>query len=112
MGQEAANSTVGQEMDRDSLRQYVLALGVQARRFKNYPLLAKSRGESGTSTIDLEIGLGPPRVVLAHSSGYPLLDEEALAMLQQAAAHTSLPEILHGRNVRVSVPVRFDLESE
>ena len=111
-GEEVAALENDSAVDRDSLRQYVLALGVQARHFKNYPALARSRGESGTSTIALEIGFGPPSAVLVHSSGHPLLDEEALTMLRQAAAHTRLPAALQGRRVRISVPVRFDSESE
>lgn len=111
-GEKATASENDPAVDRDSLRRYVLALGIQARRFKNYPAQAKSRGESGTSTIDLEIGFGPPGATLAHSSGYPLLDEEAMTILRQAAAHTALPEALQGRRVRISVPVRFDSEGE
>jgi protein TonB len=49
------------------------------------------------------------QVLLAHSSGYEVLDREALQMMTRAAAAASLPDALRGRAFAVSLPVVFDL---
>jgi protein TonB len=98
----------------DALRQYRVSLASAARRFKRYPPLARERGWEGTVEVALNVRAGRtlPEVVLMQSSGRELLDEQALAMVSQAARVTPLPEGLRGGGFRVLLPVRFSLESE
>jgi protein TonB len=94
------------------MRHYRLSLASAARRFKRYPALAKERGWEGTVevAINLNASLPVPDVVLVHSSGRSVLDEQALEMMLQAARVTALPEGLKGRDFRVLLPVKFSLD--
>jgi protein TonB len=96
----------------DDLRQYRLSLAIAARRFKRYPALARERGWEGTAEVALSFSalLPAPQIDLATSSGSPLLDEHALAMISRAARITALPEGLKGRDLRVLLPVKFSLD--
>jgi protein TonB len=98
----------------DDLRQYRLSLAISARRFKRYPVLARERGWEGTAEVALNVNalLPVPEVVLVRSSGQIVLDEQALAMMTQAARVTSLPQSLQGRDFRVLLPVKFSLEGD
>jgi len=98
----------------DDLRQYRLSLASAARRFKRYPALASQRGWEGTVEVALNVSaLAPvPEVVLVRSSGRGVLDEQALAMLAQAARVTALPEGLKARDFRIVLPVQFSLDND
>lgn len=99
----------------DALRQYrlALALALEARRFKRYPRLARERGWEGTVEVVVLVG-GPAglagTVQLQRSSGYGLLDDQGLEMLNRALAATPLPEALRGRELRLVLPIEFKLE--
>lgn len=96
----------------DALREYRLALAVQARRFRRYPALARERGQEGTAeiTISVTAALAAPQVGLATSSGHVELDTQALEMMRQAALAAPLPGGLRGRDFRVVLPVLFSLD--
>lgn len=96
----------------DGLRQYRLALAREARRFKRYPTLARERGWEGAPEVVVSISRlqALPNVALNRSSGYPLLDEQAMEMISQAVRLVALPEALQGRDIRVPVAVRFALD--
>jgi protein TonB len=96
------------------LSQYSISLGKSLRRFKRYPALASERGWEGTAEITLTFNalLPIPEVVLFHSSGQAVLDEQALAMMTQAVRVTSLPESLKGRDFRVTKSVKFSLDDD
>ena len=51
-----------------------------------------------------------PQLSLLRSSGHALLDEQAVSMIEQAAAATALPDSLQGRDFRVLLPIDFSLE--
>jgi len=53
-----------------------------------------------------------PELVLVRSSGRSVLDEQALAMLAQAARVTALPEGLKARDFRIVLPVQFSLDND
>lgn len=94
----------------DGLRQYRQALAREARRYRQYPLLARSRGWEGTVEVRVQISGGQsPVVALARSSGHRLLDERALEMMAQAILVAVLPESLRGQSFSVPVPVQFVL---
>jgi protein TonB len=94
------------------LRQFRLALAVEARRFRRYPDAAERAGLTGTAEVRVTVDTGASsrRVDLHRSSGHALLDTAALEMLLQAAVRTVLPETLQGRNFVVVLPVVFEAE--
>lgn len=98
----------------DELRQYRVALAIAARRFKRYPPLARERGWQGSVEVALSSSNSAPRpqLTLSRSSGHVALDEQALAMIEQAAANTLLPEDLRGRNFRLLLPIEFSLDDD
>ncbi|MRD73115.1 TonB family protein [Rhodocyclus tenuis] len=109
----SAPSAAREGVSADAMREYRLALAIQARRFKRYPALARERVWEGVAEIAVAGGLaGVPLVSLARSSGYRVLDEQALDMLGRAAQATPLPDALRGREFRLVVPVRFSLDSD
>jgi protein TonB len=112
-GTKAAAVASREGVSADALRQYRVSLASAARRFKRYPPLARERGWEGTVEVALNVSSGRavPEVVLMQSSGRELLDEQALAMVSQAARVTPLPEGLGGGGFRVLLPVRFSLEN-
>jgi protein TonB len=98
----------------DDLRQYRLSLATSARRFKRYPALARERGWEGTVEVALKgNALSPvPEVILVHSSGHGILDEQAMETIKQAARVTSLPDGMKGRDFRMPFAVEFNLEAD
>lgn len=109
-GQAAAREGVGA----DDLRQYRVALAIAARRFKRYPPLARERGWEGRVEVAVSVSAWQrgPQSSLVHSSGHAALDEQALSMIEKAAATTMLPESLKGRDFRVLLPIEFTLEDD
>lgn len=97
----------------DELRQYRMALAIAARRFRHYPPVAREGSWEGRVDVELSAsaGLGVPRVSLVRSSGHRALDEQALSMVEQAAAVTRLPDGLQGIELRVLLPIEFSLET-
>lgn len=97
----------------DSLRDYRMALAIEARRFKRYPPLARERGWQGTAEAAVTgSSVGAPLVSLQRSSGHAALDEQTLDMVRRATLATPLPEALRGRDFRVLLPVRFSLDDD
>jgi protein TonB len=96
----------------DDLRQYRVSLASAARRFKRYPALAREQGWEGTVEVAIRFrsALPAPEVALVRSSGRDLLDEQAVAMLAQAARTTALPEGLRGLDFEIPLPVKFSLD--
>ncbi len=98
-------------LDPNGLRQYRLALAVQARRFMRYPPRAREAGWSGRTEVRIDVASSgvprPPEV--ARSSGYETLDAAAMEMVGRAVQRAGVPESLRGRAFSVVVPVEFDL---
>lgn len=99
-------------IDADGVRQYRIDLASAARRFRVYPAVARARGWEGT--VELAIASGPlvsvPVIRVTRSSGHPVLDEQAVSMLSQAVRVAPLPDSLRGRELNISLPIRFSLE--
>lgn len=108
----AAPPPAQEAISADALRQYLLALSPEVRRFKRYPVLARERGWEGEVEITIGLGRmqGPPAIAIRRSSGYPILDEQAKTMLAQAVRLVAVPEPLRGKEIEVAVPVRFSLD--
>jgi protein TonB len=104
----------GGGLDADGVRQYRMALAVEARRFKRYPARALADEISGTVEVRVAVAAGgqSQEVALARSSGYGALDEAALDMLRKAAPRTAVPELLRRRAFVINLPVVFDVASE
>ena len=99
------------EEDPDGVRQFRLALAREARRYRHYPVRARERGLTGTAEVILSYGTAElPEIMIGRSSGYEILDRQALTTLSQAAASAPLPDRLRGHAIKISVPVSFSLE--
>ncbi|MDW8469877.1 MAG: TonB family protein [Burkholderiales bacterium] len=98
----------------NTLAQYRIALMEAARAFRRYPRLARENNWQGRVTVRVAIAPGGAlaAVAVASSSGYPVLDQQALDMLRSAQARTPVPPALRGREFSVEIPVIFDLREE
>ena len=95
----------------EGLRQYRFALAREARRHRQYPPLARSRGWEGVAEVRVEVNPGQhPAVALSRSSGHELLDTQALEMMRLAIVSAILPDTLRGYSFSVPVPISFSLE--
>ncbi len=97
--------------DADGIRAYRIGLAREARAHRQYPLLARERGWTGTAEVRVDVSReGQPRqILLARSSGHDILDREAVQMMSRAAASATLPDSLRGRAFAVRLPVVFDI---
>jgi protein TonB len=80
-------------------------------RYQRYPRIAQLRGWEGTTQVQLVVSTAGKMVSAAilHSSGFEVLDNQALEMVQQAAPLPRPPESLRGREFTVMVPIVFKL---
>lgn len=109
----AAAAAQSDAVDAGSLDQYRLALISAARRYKRYPAQAMERGWQGKVEIRLVIG-GDGRIRSASvrtSSGYGILDQQALDMITKGKTLAQIPAALRGKDFFVDVPVIFDLQA-
>lgn len=109
MGDAAAVGGAIGSADQDLYRG---TLARHARRLKRYPPLARERGWQGTVEIEVSAhhGAAGPLFRVQRSSGYALLDQQALELMAQAARLVVLPDSLRRTGFRFVVPVayRFD----
>jgi len=100
------------ETSLDGVRQYRLNLAREARRFKRYPPLARQRGWEGVVIVLVSaVAGGPvPQVSLSQSSGYELLDQEALELVLQAVRVAAVPENLRHRQFGLALPIHYRLD--
>jgi protein TonB len=86
-------------------------IALQLQRHKGYPAAAIARNETGTSVVAFT--LDRRGVVVAsrvtQSSGYPALDQEALATVKRAAPFPMPPESVPGESFDFTVPFPFRL---
>ncbi|AYV48688.1 energy transducer TonB [Caulobacter flavus] len=85
-----------------------LILG-RLKAYKRYPRRAQSAGQEGVVHIAFTVDRGG-RVLsarVAKGSGYPLLDDEALATIRRASPMPPPPEEVPGDPVEVLAPVEF-----
>ncbi|MGC2520094.1 MAG: TonB family protein [Burkholderiales bacterium] len=99
--------------DAGTLDQYRLALIDAAGRYKRYPVQAMENGWQGRVEIRLVIGVnGMIRTAgVKTSSGYRILDDQAMDMVKKAKPLTQIPSALRGREFTVDIPVIFDLQT-
>lgn len=94
------------------LERYRQRLGELLARQHEYPRIAALRGWEGEVRLRLKVArkgnlLG---VVLDHSSGFDVLDQHAMAMLENLASLPPLPDALEANEIQVVVPVNYKLK--
>ena len=91
---------------------YRQRLGELFARHQEYPRVAAMRGWEGEVRLRLKVArkgnlIG---VALDRSSGFDVLDQHALAMLEQLASLPPLPEALDANEIQVVVPINYKLK--
>jgi protein TonB len=91
--------------------QYRMQLIDEARRHKRYPPLARENNWQGDVRVGVAIAAnGRPSVTLRGSSGYEVLDRQALEMFTQAARAVPIPPALRGKEFALEVRAVYGLE--
>jgi protein TonB len=80
-------------------------------RNKRYPQAARVQRAQGVVVLAFSIDRGGHvlKSAVKNSSGYPVLDEEALQLLQRAQPFPPAPAEVPGANISLNVPIRFDV---
>ncbi|MBS1132074.1 MAG: outer rane transport energization protein TonB [Proteobacteria bacterium] len=94
------------------LDNYRQRLGQLFARHQEYPRIAALRGWEGEVRLRLKVArkgnlLG---VQLDRSSGFEVLDQHALAMLEALASLPPLPDALESNEIQVVVPINYKLK--
>jgi len=96
----------------EMLSDYTKSLSKALERYKEYPRVAELRGWEGSVTMRLRVA-SSGRLIEARvykSSGFAVLDQQAIAMVSKAGALPVPPEGLDADGVPVLVPINFRLE--
>ncbi|MDP2247747.1 MAG: energy transducer TonB, partial [Nitrosomonadales bacterium] len=101
------------QVDLDAARRgYADRLARAIAQHKQYPRIAQMRGWQGEALVDLKLdGNGAVLATrIERSSGFEVLDKQALEMVKKAAPFPAPPEILKSSVFNIQVPVSFKLE--
>ncbi len=91
--------------------QYRLQLIDEARRHKRYPPLARENNWQGEVPVRVLVGAnGRASVTLRGSSGYEVLDRQALEMFGLAARAVPVPQALRGKEFVLEMRAVYGLE--
>ena len=95
------------------MEQYRLALIAATRRYKRYPATAMENGWQGRVEVRMVIGANGmlAGTSIKTSSGYEILDKQAVNMLKKGKTTIPIPAKLRGREFHIDVPVIFNLEA-
>ena len=95
------------------MERYRLAVIGAANKYKRYPAQAMEKGWQGRVEIRLVIGNNgmTQSLVVKSSSGFRILDDQALDMVKKAKPLAPIPASLRGRQFTVDIPVIFDLQT-
>jgi protein TonB len=96
----------------EALSDYTRSLSNALDRYKEYPRIAELRGWEGSVTMRLRVAPSG-RLIEAQvykSSGFAVLDQQAVAMVSKAGVLPVPPEGLDAAEVPVLVPINFRLE--
>lgn len=96
----------------NSTTSYALQLSREIGKDQTYPSRAQLLGWQGTAEVLVRIGVDAniKDVSIAQSSGYDLLDEEAMQKVRRAKALPAPPVGFEGREFTVLVPIVFKLD--
>ncbi len=101
------------QADLDAARRgYAERLARAIAQHKKYPRVAQMRGWQGEVLVDLKLNDNGAVLEsrIERSSGYEILDKQALEMVSKAAPFPSPPDILKSSVFNIQVPVSFKLE--
>lgn len=105
---QAPPAEIPESMSRD---QYRVQLIDEARRHKRYPALARENNWQGDVKVAVAVAAnGRPTVTLRGSSGYDVLDRQALEMFSRAARAVPIPPPLRGKEFTLEVRAVYGLE--
>jgi protein TonB len=108
-----AEEVDGKALDRFALEiQKRVGKIVNERGERAYPRLARERRWEGTAQVAVEYGADGKlkRVTIAESSGYSVLDQRAVEMVQEVLP--PVPRELRSRNFTVRLPILFKLKEK
>jgi periplasmic protein TonB len=95
--------------DPGAIARYRLEIISAARQFSRYPPIARENGWQGRAEVRVSFdGARQPALAISRSSGYSVLDRQAVETLSNALA--PLPAMLLGRSFELEFPVVFSLE--
>jgi protein TonB len=99
-------------LDITVLREYGAVVSSVVAKKKVYPRLALMRRWQGTTDLKLQIAAdgNVKALSVAHSSGFDILDEQAVKMVKDAMPLPGLPDALRGREFAIDIPVAFRLQ--
>ena len=90
---------------------YSAKLRAHISKYKSYPRIAQVRGWQGEAIIEAEIK-GDGSLVnakVSRSSGFPVLDKEAMQMMQRSIPFPIPPETLKNNTFKIFIPIAFSL---
>jgi protein TonB len=98
-----------EQADPGSLAQYRLQVISAAPRYKRYPRVARDNNWEGDVVVRMAIGANGTISALAvkKSSGYDVLDQQALEMFSKAAAAVQVPPVLRGKEFAFEVSATY-----
>ena len=96
----------------DIRTRFLKSIVARIQKVKRYLRLARSKGIKGTAKVEFCIsGDGTlVSVSLINSSGYAVLDKEAVQMIERAAPFPPIPEELNTSRMTLSLPIVFELK--
>jgi protein TonB len=104
----AASGPAPETVSRD---QYRVQLIDEARRHKRYPPIARENNWQGDVRVGVAVAAnGRPSVTLKGTSGYEVLDRQALEMFTLAVRAVPIPQALRGKEFVLEVRAVYGLE--
>lgn len=99
-------------LERAKAEDYGITLGRVATEDQRYPRRAMTLGWQGTTIVGVQMSPeGRMRsLTIVKSSGYDILDQEALAKIQRIRTLPPIPDKYNGRPFTVHVPVTFSMK--
>lgn len=108
----AAPAHVEEPLDPALLERYGRSLSSALARQQQYPRIAAMRGWEGE--VQLRVTIARKGNIVAtqvvHSSGFDVLDQNAVQLVTSAAPLPRPPETLQNREIQIIVPVHYKLE--
>lgn len=86
-------------------------LAMHIAKYKQFPRIAQRRGWQGEVILQVKL-TGQGQLIakkIRQSSGFRVLDEEGLNMIDRAIPFPAPPSILSGRTFTILVPIKFTL---
>jgi protein TonB len=99
-------------LDPAVLREYGTMVSTAVAKKKVYPRLAVMRHWQGVTDLKLQIAVdgAVKSLSITRSSGYEVLDDQAMKMVKDALPLPNVPEALRGREFAIDIPVAFKLQ--